>query len=68
MSDDAGDYICNYMYYRNMMKRESICDNLSNAKVYSLFCHFPAFSTIEEQKQKSFVVDMLHEITQSLCS
>lgn len=60
-SKDAGEYLCNYLYYKSLQfteKRESC---------YSIFCHMPRFETISQQKQKEFLLDLIPKLSSCLC-
>ena len=64
VSQNAGEYICNYAFYKNIMKCKSFCTEKSTSKVHALFVHVPSFETIEEPKQQAFVVDMLAQMAE----
>ena len=66
VSQDAGDYICNYTYYRNLQMRQSFCTDKCVTNLKSLFCHVPSFTTVNEAQQKAFIVDLLKELAASL--
>uniref|UniRef100_A0A7N0UVH4 Pyrrolidone-carboxylate peptidase n=1 Tax=Kalanchoe fedtschenkoi TaxID=63787 RepID=A0A7N0UVH4_KALFE len=51
-SDDAGRFVCNYVYYQSLYFAEK-----SNIK--SLFVHVPLFLTIDEETQMRFVASLL---------
>ncbi|ONK67634.1 uncharacterized protein A4U43_C05F2110 [Asparagus officinalis] len=57
-SDDAGRFVCNYVYYH------SLCFAEQNG-IKSLFVHFPLFFTIDEETQMQFVASLL-EVLASL--
>ena len=59
ISSDAGEYICNYTYYRNLQRSGTMCTEKCTDTVKSLFCHVPSFQTISEEQQKAFAVDLL---------
>ncbi|KAB1996126.1 hypothetical protein ES319_D13G209800v1 [Gossypium barbadense] len=58
-SDDAGRFVCNYVYYHSLRFAEQ------NA-IKSLFVHFPLFLTIDEETQMKFAASLL-EVLASLC-
>ena len=70
-SDDAGEYICNYMYYKGLIACEKLCSQLTSVdgepgscpvaatNIETFFCHVPAFETIPEPQQQKFVVDLI---------
>lgn len=58
-SDDAGRFVCNYVYYHSLRFAE-----LHGMK--SLFVHVPLFLTIKEETQMQFVASLL-EVLASLC-
>uniref|UniRef100_G3MPZ2 Pyroglutamyl-peptidase I n=1 Tax=Amblyomma maculatum TaxID=34609 RepID=G3MPZ2_AMBMU len=47
-SDDAGRFVCNYVYYHSLRFAEE-------HEIKSLFVHVPLFSTINEDTQMQFV-------------
>lgn len=51
-SDDAGRFVCNYVYYHSLYFAEK-------QKIKSLFVHFPLFITIDEETQMQFVASLL---------
>ncbi|KAG8063270.1 hypothetical protein GUJ93_ZPchr0003g18543 [Zizania palustris] len=51
-SDDAGRFVCNYVYYQSLRFAEQ-------HGIKSLFVHFPLFTTINEEVQMSFVASLL---------
>ncbi|KAL9687092.1 hypothetical protein QQ045_031488 [Rhodiola kirilowii] len=51
-SDDAGRFVCNYVYYQSLYFAEK-----NNIK--SLFVHVPLFLTIYEETQMQFVASLL---------
>ena len=58
-SDDAGRFVCNYVYYH------SLCFAEQNG-TKSLFVHVPLFLTIDEETQMKFAASLL-EVLASLC-
>lgn len=70
-SEDAGEYICNYMYYRNLEKAELV-NSIAAKNNHSwfggctaMFIHFPAVETVAEAKQQDFLQDALSTIANS---
>ncbi|KAF7817997.1 Pyrrolidone-carboxylate peptidase [Senna tora] len=57
-SDDAGRFVCNYVYYHSLRFAEQ-----NGTK--SLFVHVPLFLTIDEDTQMQFTADLL-EVLASL--
>ncbi|KAL9234917.1 hypothetical protein vseg_009730 [Gypsophila vaccaria] len=57
-SDDAGRFVCNYVYYHSLWFAEQ-------NKTISLFVHVPLFSIIDEKTQLQFVASLL-EVLASL--
>ncbi|KAK9292706.1 hypothetical protein L1049_020685 [Liquidambar formosana] len=57
-SDDAGRFVCNYVYYH------SLCFAEKNG-IKSLFVHVPLFLTIDEETQMQFAASLL-EVLASL--
>ncbi|KAM6578582.1 hypothetical protein CsatB_030419 [Cannabis sativa] len=51
-SDDAGRFVCNYVYYHSLRFSEQ-------NKTKSLFVHVPLFSTINEETQMRFAASLL---------
>ena len=62
MSDDAGDYICNYMFYRNLETCTQIVKDAELACT-GLFVHFPAFRDCEEVTQEKFAKQLLVQLS-----
>ncbi|KAJ4916488.1 pyroglutamyl peptidase I-like protein [Raphanus sativus] len=54
-SDDAGRFVCNYLYYHSLRFAEQKGHK-------SLFLHVPLFSKIDEDTQMQFVVSLLEAI------
>ena len=48
ISDDAGEYICNYMFYRALETAKSLCTD--GRKCHAMFLHMPAFKSLSEEK------------------
>lgn len=57
-SDDAGRFVCNYVYYHSLRYAEQ-------NGIQSLFVHVPLFSTIDEETQMQFAASLL-EVLASL--
>ncbi|KAJ4960735.1 hypothetical protein NE237_020645 [Protea cynaroides] len=55
MSDDAGRFVCNYVYYRSLRYAEQKGHK-------SLFVHVPLFSRIDEDTQMKFAASILEAI------
>ena len=53
LSLDAGEYICNYTFYRNL----ETCQSLNNTT--GLFVHFPTFANVSEPEQEKFIKRLL---------
>ena len=51
-SDDAGRFVCNYVYYHSLRFSEQ-----NGTK--SLFVHVPLFTTIDEETQMQFAASLL---------
>ena len=52
-SESAGEYICNYMFYKSIETSKRIQSNFDQLekyqpKCYSLFIHVPSFTTVAE--------------------
>ncbi|TKY52338.1 Pyrrolidone-carboxylate peptidase [Spatholobus suberectus] len=58
-SDDAGRFVCNYVYYHSLRFAEQ-----NGTK--SLFVHVPLFSTIDEETQMQFAASLLEALA-SIC-
>ncbi|KAJ3676044.1 hypothetical protein LUZ60_003456 [Juncus effusus] len=52
VSDDAGRFVCNYVYYHSLRFAEK-------KGIKSLFVHVPLFATIGEETQMKFVKEIL---------
>ncbi|KAE8704951.1 putative pentatricopeptide repeat-containing protein [Hibiscus syriacus] len=55
ISNDAGLFVCNYVYYHSLRFAEQKGHK-------SLFVHVPLFSTINEEKEMQFVASLLEAI------
>uniref|UniRef100_A0A5B7BPD5 Putative pyroglutamyl-peptidase 1-like protein n=1 Tax=Davidia involucrata TaxID=16924 RepID=A0A5B7BPD5_DAVIN len=55
VSDDAGRYVCNYVYYHSLWFAEQKGHK-------SLFVHVPLFSRIDEETQMQFAASLLEAI------
>ncbi|XP_074566630.1 uncharacterized protein LOC141823268 [Curcuma longa] len=51
-SDDAGRFVCNFVYYHSLRFAEQ-------NRIKSLFVHVPLFLTIDEETQMEFVASLL---------
>lgn len=58
-SEDAGRFVCNYVYYHSLRFAEQ-------NGLKSLFAHVPLFLTIDEETQMQFAVSLLEAIA-SVC-
>lgn len=58
-SDDAGRFVCNYVYYHSLRFAEQ-------NKTNSLFVHVPLFIALDEETQMRFTVSLL-EVLASIC-
>ncbi|CAN8244798.1 unnamed protein product [Cochlearia groenlandica] len=58
-SDDAGRFVCNYVYYHSLRFAEQ-------NKTSSLFVHVPLFVAVNEDTQMSFAASLLEVLT-SIC-
>ncbi|KAF8017545.1 hypothetical protein BT93_H2658 [Corymbia citriodora subsp. variegata] len=58
LSDNAGRFICNYVYYHSLRFAEQRGGR-------SLFVHVPPFSRIDEETQMNFVASLLEAIASS---
>ncbi|KVH97802.1 uncharacterized protein LOC112523167 [Cynara cardunculus var. scolymus] len=58
ISDDAGRFVCNYVYYHSLRFAEEKGHR-------SLFVHVPPFSRINEETQKQFMAALLEAIALS---
>lgn len=57
-SNNAGRFVCNYVYYHSLLFAE-------RHKIKSIFVHVPLFYTINEEQQMQFVASLL-EVLASL--
>ena len=55
-SDDAGRFVCNYVYYHSLRFAEQ-------NKTYSLFVHVPLFVAVDEETQMRFTASLLEVLT-----
>lgn len=55
ISDDAGRFVCNYVYYHSLKFAEQKGNK-------SLFVHVPLFSRINEETQMRFTASLLEAI------
>ncbi|KAK7361813.1 hypothetical protein VNO77_03897 [Canavalia gladiata] len=58
VSDDAGRFVCNYVYYHSLRFAEQNGNK-------SLFVHVPLFSRIDEETQMRFTASLLEAIASS---
>ncbi|KAM0951225.1 putative pyroglutamyl-peptidase I [Dioscorea sansibarensis] len=54
-SDDAGRFVCNYVYYHSLRFADQ-------QKIKSLFVHVPLFYTVNEETQLKFVASLLETL------
>ena len=57
-SDDAGRFVCNYVYYHSLRFAEE-------QGIKSLFVHVPPFFTIGEEAQMEFAASLLEVLASS---
>lgn len=57
-SDDAGRFVCNYVYYHSLRFAEQKGHK-------SLFVHVPLFAKIDEEKQMQFTYALLEAVSSS---
>lgn len=57
-SDDAGRFVCNYVYYHSLRFAEQ-------HGIKSLFVHVPLFLTIDEEVQMHFAASLLEVLASS---
>ncbi|KAL0372379.1 UNVERIFIED_CONTAM: Pyrrolidone-carboxylate peptidase [Sesamum calycinum] len=55
ISNDAGRFVCNFVYYHSLMFAEQKGQK-------SLFVHIPPFSRVDEETQMQFIVALLEAI------
>lgn len=55
MSQNAGRFVCNYVYYHSLRFAEQKGHK-------SLFVHVPLFSRIDEEAQMKFIGDLLEGV------
>ncbi|KAK4357523.1 hypothetical protein RND71_023133 [Anisodus tanguticus] len=55
MSDDAGRFVCNYVYYHSLRSAQQKGHK-------SLFVHVPTFSRVNQEEQMEFVAALLEAI------
>jgi pyroglutamyl-peptidase len=60
-SDDAGRFICNYLYYLSLKQFKDA------GRGVSLFVHVPSFETLPQEQHLAFARDLLDTITEQLC-
>ena len=48
VSNSGGEYICNYMYYKNLQCLEERKSNCGATDIHALFVHVPTFKSINE--------------------
>lgn len=58
VSNDAGDYICNYAYFNSLNSFEKHCPH-----ALCLFVHIPSFDEINQDIQFNFALDLLRAIS-----
>lgn len=59
ISNDAGRFVCNYVYYHSLRFAEQHGNK-------SLFVHVPLFSRINEETQMRFTASLLDAIASAL--
>lgn len=59
-SDDAGRFVCNYVYYHSLRFAEQ-------HGIKSLFVHVPLFFTIDEEAQMEFAASLLEVLASLRC-
>jgi pyroglutamyl-peptidase len=63
LSDDAGRYLCNYLYYHSLKLSASVNgEGNGTGKTTSLFVHVPPFTTIAQPAQETFLADLFRTI------
>ena len=56
VSNDAGRFVCNYVYYRSLY-------HASIHGTKSLFVHVPMFNKIDEKTQLQFILSLIKTLT-----
>ncbi len=56
VSDNAGRFLCNYMYYCSAAAAQA------HGGWHPLFVHVPSFETVDEATQREFVVAVIREV------
>lgn len=66
LSDDAGRFLCNYIYYHSLKLSASMNGKqgkqMGRGNTASLFVHVPPFTTIAQPQQEKFLADLLKTI------
>ena len=64
VSEDAGRFLCNYIYFHSLKLSAAVNKNKHGGKVNttSLFVHVPPFTTIAQPEQEKFLKDLLSQI------
>jgi pyroglutamyl-peptidase len=59
VSDDAGRFLCNWIYYESLRAAAARATAAPRANAHALFLHVPPFSAVPEETQKTFLNDLL---------
>lgn len=63
VSDDAGRFICNWIFYRSLEAAAAGSGDERGGGVASLFVHVPPFSAVPEQRQRAFLLGLLSALS-----
>jgi pyroglutamyl-peptidase len=55
VSDDAGRYLCNWIYWESLRAAAAA----PNRNAHALFVHVPPFAAVPEETQRTFLNDLL---------
>ena len=64
VSEDAGRFLCNYIYFHSLKLSTAVNGNKHGGRVNttSIFVHVPPFTTIAQPEQEKFLKDLLSQI------
>jgi pyroglutamyl-peptidase len=59
VSDDAGRYLCNWIYWESLRAAAACAAAAPNRNAHALFVHVPPFAAVPEETQRTFLIDLL---------
>ena len=68
LSDDAGRFVCNYIYWSSLHKvqEEKNSSDVDDIDIHVMFVHVPRFDDISKETQVEFSIELLDSIEEAI--